>query len=585
VGVFLPPEWGNFVCVARKRPWLWPRYAGGLMRLVFRRFASTLRLRISGSDHRGLKRWPSWLGSRIAGEIVSEYSKLSFPEYPFASRERSAQSVPQLRFDANDPEAYFARHRWGNCFLAVLESDAVAEAALADALLWIQNSPPKNDAAWEPYSSCERVVNLAVMLSVHPGCRRTIEAKHEAEVADFFAESIGWINSHLEYYGIARTNNHILNNARALVVAGSVLGNEAVVERGLLLFARMAKELFQPGGFLRERSSHYQCVVTNWLLDTLHFAHSVSISRKLGRRAMAELVALSESVSRATALLVSACDGLNTHIGDISPDNHPAAATLRLRCLYPRVFAEACGSADGRRDDWLFVSNRKHRLLTCGMPIEYPLEYTTHGHSDLGSFVWAYDRQPVLVDSGRSSYLNDTCSRLQSGPAGHNVLTVQGMGPLSESLLANGRWYPRPYAKAAISFEHKTGAGFFLKHDGFARIPGLGPHSRSVLIEGEGIAVLDTLEGTGVVDVEIYWHFAPGLLPLEKSRCSAVVRGLWILVEEDGGDLEPLTFQWEEYPYAAAYGDVQQAFVLHTKRTVSLPWSVRTTLKVMQCAE
>ena len=584
MGVFVQPEWDNFIRVARNRPWLWPSYLWELLRLVFRRSLNTLCLRISGSDHRGLKQWPHWLGSRHIGEISSVQGRLFFPDYPLALQEQLSQSAPKLHFDVNDSEGYLASHRWGNCFAATLESKAGAETALEEILLWIRNPPEKSNAAWEPYSSCERVANLAVMLSAHPGCRRIIEAQCEPEIARFLAESIQWINSHLEYYGMARTNNHILNNARALVIAGSVLGDEAVVERGLLLFARMAKELFQPGGFLRERSSHYQCVVTNWLLDTLHFAHSAPITRKSGLEAMTELVALSESVSRATALLVSACDGLNTHIGDISPDNHPAATTLRLRCLYPRMFAES-GSADEQRDDWMFVSNRKHRLLTCGMPVEYPFGYTTHGHSDLGSFVWAYGCQPVLVDSGRSSYLNDECSGLQSGPAGHNVLTVQGLAPLSESLLANGRWCPRPYSKATISFEYKTGAGFLLKHDGFARIPGLGRHLRSILIEGEGVTVLDTLEGTGVIDVETYWHFAPGLLPPEKSGCSAVGCGLQILVEEDGRDLEASTFQWEEYPYATAYGDVQQAFMLRTKRTVVLPWSGRTTVKVMQCAE
>jgi hypothetical protein len=585
VGVFLQPEWGNFVRSTLRQPWWGPHYAGGLLWLVLRRFANTLRHRAVGKDHRGLKRWPPWLGQMEFGEIVCEQDVLSFPVYALASREHLAQAVPRLRFEPGDPEGYFAAHRWGNCFAAALENETVAEAALNEALSWIRNQPAKHDAAWEPYSSCERVANLTVMLAVHQGCWRALDAGSRSEIASFLAESARWINDRLEYYGIARTNNHILNNARALVVAGSALGDEALVERGLLLFARMANELFQPGGFLRERSSHYQLVVTNWLMDTLHFANSAKISRERARVAMVELAALSETVVGATALLVSAGEGLNTHIGDISPDNHPAAAIFRLQHLYPGLFPAASVYTDGRRDEWLFVSAGKHQLLACGVPVEYPFDYTTHGHGDLGSFVWAYDHRPLLVDAGRASYITDKQTELQCGPSGHNSLMVQGLAPLADTLLSNGRWCPRPYAAAVVSLEHESGSGFFLEHDGFARICGVGKHSRSVQIIDEGIEVVDTLKGVGLVEIDMFWHFAPDLSALEEAPYAASGSGFRVLIEESGTNLGTADIEWDEYPYSAAYGEVQNAFVLHTKRKVSLPWSVTTTLKVLRCAE
>ncbi|MCX7180829.1 MAG: heparinase II/III family protein, partial [Proteobacteria bacterium] len=268
-----------------------------------------------------------------------------------------------------------------------------------------------------------------------------------------------------------------------------------------------------------------------------------------------------------------------------SPDNHPAAAIFRLQRLYPGLFPAASVYTDGRRDEWLFVSAGKHQLLACGMPIEYPFDYTTHGHGDLGSFVWAYDHRPLLVDAGRASYITDKQAELQCGPCGHNSLMVQGLAPLADTLLSNGRWCPRPYAEAVVSLEHKSGSGFFLEHDSFARICGVGKHSRSVQINDGNIAVVDTLKGVGLVEIDMYWHFAPHLSALEETPYAASGSGFRVLIEESGTNSGTAGIEWDEYPYSAAYGEVQNAFVLHTKRKVSLPWSVTTTLKVVRCAE
>ena len=582
MGIFLQPEWGNFVRAERGRPWRWPRYAMGLALLVYRRFANALRLKVRGSNHRGLKEWPRWLGARNVGNRPRGEGSLSFPRYPGALGNGAAEAVPELHLEAGDPEAYFATHRWGHCFRAALAGEMAARASLREARAWMQRPPGKNDAAWEPYSSCERVVNLAVMLAVHPGCLDAGEV--DKEIVAFLDESVQWINSRLEFYGIERTNNHILNNARALVVGGSVLGDAAVVERGLVLFARMARELFLPGGFLRERSSHYQVVVANWLMDVLHFAPLLPLSRPSALAALAQLHALSGEVCSATALLLDAGDGLDTHIGDISPDNHPAAARMRLLCLYPGRFQRVGRLPDGQCDDWLFVSDGRNSMLACGMPPACPIDYTTHGHADLGSFIWARGKQAVLVDAGRGSYVDGPATRRQCGPAGHNTLTIQGLAPVADSLLKNGRWCPRPYAKAAVSVKQTSGTGFSLTHNGFSRIPGLGVHSRSVMIDGDGVSVMDSVEGVGVVDIDIYWHFAPGFLPHGQSECVSADKSLTIHVQEDGRDLSASACSWEEYPYAAAYGDVQSAFMVHSKSRVSLPWRVKTTFKVTPCA-
>ena len=581
MGIFCQPEWNNFIRVSRGRLWLWPHYGVQISALVMRRLANALRIRLAGSNHRGLKRRPAWLPPIKTRASSDACAKLVFPAFTSAA---SPQQIEQPRFATADPEAYFFSQRWSNCYAAALGDENAAAAALDAVLGWIRSAPPKNDAAWETYSTCERVVNLAVMLSVHAGCRRRVEQECAGEISRFFDASAHWIDSRLEYYGMTRTNNHCLNNARALVVAGSILGDATRVAQGLLLFTRMARQLFQPGGFLRERSSHYQVVVTNWLFDTLHFARTVAPINDTAQAALIELETLAGRVATATAQSMHAFDGIDTQIGDISPDNHPTAASARLRRLYPSIFPTTAKADDWQLDDWICISGRGQRLLACGMPSQHPFEYTTHGHPDLGGFVWTYQGNAVLVDAGRMTYHHDATSSAQSAASGHNVLLVQTLPALAGSLLAGGRWCPTPYARATVRLTHKPCEGFAIEHDGFRRIAGVGPHRRSVSVEDDGISVVDQLDGSGRVDIELLWHFAPGLAPMNETDTRLLRgNGLQVVVMHNDTD-EASSTHWENYPYSACYGGLQQGSCLHVRRSVTLPWSGTTTLRVTPCA-
>mgnify|MGYP001603780498 CR=1 FL=1 len=507
--IFHPTEWDNFIEACRRQPWHVPRYGFQISYLVFRRIMNKMRYRLAGDNHRAAKVRPGWLDNQKLDLERRESVRLCFPEFFTCDEVKNrAGGAPRTFFDQNhsDREWYFSRNRWGECLSALFDGEQSARTSFHVVLAWLGKALPKSDAAWEPYSSCERVVNLAVLLSTRPECRTEID---EQILRCFFEDSLLWIDGHLEYYGTRNTNNHILNNARALVVAGTVLQCVPAVERGLALFAQMARELFQGDGFLRERSSHYQVIVCNWLLDALHFARVVKLRSNTGIQALAELEALAERVTRATSVLFTCLGEANTQVGDISPDVHPSLSLKRLQYLYPSSITVLPDATIGRRDDWVFVSKNKHVLVACMAPHSYPVRYTTHGHSDLGGFVWLYKGIPILVDAGRSRYTSSPSSQFQSGPHGHNTILINGIGALAESLFLNACWCPEPYSRATVDVEVDLRSGFTLAHNGFGRIKGLGKHVRQVGIEDDGIVVVDSVEGVGTVILETLWHFPP----------------------------------------------------------------------------
>jgi len=466
-----------------------------------------------------------------------------------------------------DPEAYMARHRWSNCARA-LGNEGRALAAFSDALAWIEQPPPHTDVAWESYSCCERVVNLALLLAAHPSL---LTDANETQIKTFFHESAAWINAHLEYYGPERTNNHFLNNGRALVVSGSVLKNDALLSTGLAIIERMAPTLFPSDGCLREGSSHYQLVAGGWIFDVLLFARLAAPSDKL-----MSLEKLATEIGVACACIAATLPNMDHHIGDISPDLHPVLTLARLRLLYgSRLSSSHANTSPG---EWLFADRDQFSVIARAVR-KWPQEYTTHGHDDLGGFIWLHQGRAILTDAGRQNYLPRAETKAQLGPGAHNTLMINGLGALPASLLRTGIWYPKPYTNAAIEAESAID-GFSLSHNGFKRIQGVGVHRRVVRLAEDGLEIEDLIEGSGIAELSLNWHFAP---EWRDDTINSLISSFGQL-DISNSDSKEVGGIWTDYDFSTAYGVAIKARCLSFHFRVELPYRVSTKMRFRSCA-
>jgi hypothetical protein len=554
-------EWPLFVAYLRMRPWRAPGYGVGLFALVGRRIVQSLRILVQRDVHRGLKQRPTWLP--LAGAVCKPTGLLRLPRLALAG---ALPTVVAPVFRTDDPEAYFARHRWVNC-AAALGDETRAQAAFAEVLTWLVQPPGRADAAWETYSCCERVVNLALLLAAHPTLRRGAD---QAQLWTFFEESAAFIDAHLEYYGPARTNNHFLNNGRALIVAGCVLGNDAWLTTGLNIVEHFAPKLFPVDGCLREGASHYQLIVAGWLFDVLVFA-----SLALPATRLARLEALARDIGRACARFAAVLQNMDQHIGDISPDLHPRLTLARLRLLYGERLGEvSSGAALG---EWLFAELGQSALLGHAVR-SWPQTHTTHAHADLGGFIWLHAGCAILADAGRQDYLPRSETQAQLGPTAHNTLLLNGVGALAASVLRVGLWYPRPYADARVEVD-AAADGFVLRHNGFVRIPGVGFHKREVRLVKGGLDVIDSVEGCGSVELALYWHFAPGWVDESEDVLSSPVGRLRVNVDGAQGGRHV----WSDYACSAAYGEATLARRLMIAWRAELPCRTHTRMYFESC--
>lgn len=553
---------------------------------------------------RNRKIFPHWLSARLEKINVIDcqdtwrriperklyLSNQQKIEHAFSHDEHQQMSDTTI----SDSEDYFAQHR----FSELLKFSTKSQHTLPDSVYqWIKKPPPKSDLAWETYSTCERVANLLTWISFVPMAERDALPQN---IVLFLTESMYWISDHLEYYR-DNTNNHILNNARALIMCGVALNHTQAVTNGFEIFTRMLPLLIQRQGALRERSTHYQLIILNWLLDASYFMQSNSQLNLLSSSYF------EETITRMRDVAAHFCDEagyLQAFIGDISPDASPQLTVERLRDCYPEFWPKQKTKNDqgqqhlkpiqksarmlvAQYDDYYFLNKNQHKIILNCPQDHFPRQHPSHGHNDLTSFVWCYGDQVILIDSGRARYCKDKVSSQQKSAYGHNIAFVDHCPPCSESFVIQGNWWPQPYADADFSvIHHHQQDRLSISHNGFKRATRVKTHIRTLFIDdADQLNIEDYFQGNdkskGKVEIQIFWQLHPALNRTDNKN--NVFSNNKMIVEYET-DAEDITITREGF-CSSQYGEVKQHQVLILKWKVELPFSAKITFKVKQiCA-
>ena len=499
-----------------------------LSQAVYRRIRNRLTIALS-TAHRGRKRQPDWIGGGGATRFAQRAEPLTAQRFPLYPPSRLAPIVkaraPQAEEDElRDPEVLLAAHRWGFLMQALCDDAVDWGGSLETCRVWIEAHADKSQRFWEPYSAGERVTNLCVFLAAMPAPRRAQQIP--PSLVRFLEDSIDWIFRHLEYYGSTETNNHILGNARALVVGGVALENAAAIAVGNGIFRHWLPQLILSGGFLRERSSHYELIVLNWLLDAWHF-----MARHSGQQ-HEDAALLQGYITRmldAAGMVCSTSGRLLAVIGDVSPDATPDQSVARLARLYPDRWPvpPTPRPALQLKDGWFRMSAAQELVLGNFRRVSIQAVFRRTGTAILRVSRGFQGDTAILIDPGRYRYTADPISLSQLSALGHSLPIVNGFAPLCESLVVNGQWWPIPYAAAALeAVEHDDGV--LLVHNGFARATPVRRHSRLIRPRDDGLLVRDSFDGQGTVDVTWCWIFGQDFRHFDPE---------YMLASGDGGQV------------------------------------------------
>jgi hypothetical protein len=276
-----------------------------------------------------------------------------------------------------------------------------------------------NQFSNEIYTVSERVSNL---LKFYLDYKKEIPSYLEP----FFFHQAKLIFNNFENFRLSN-NNHIINNVRALLIFSYVFNNELYLKRSFEILKKELPNLITSDGFLREGSSHYQLVVTRWIVEIYKFSikfNNIEVA-KLIEKYLPRLIDCS-------FFFINNNKKLLPLIGDISPDCTPDyllnyfSNLVKDNLIKNFFYLKNKNSSNKlsvfklyRSSGWFYFKRFNHEIFFRLNKVE-PKNYPGHFHKDIGSFEYYYKNQKVIIDRGRSNYLDLNGARSMD----HNLIDI-----------------------------------------------------------------------------------------------------------------------------------------------------------------
>jgi hypothetical protein len=177
-------------------------------------------------------------------------------------------------------------------------------------------------------------------------------------------------------------------------------------------------------------------------------------------------------------------------------------------------------------------------MVDCG-PLGY-LGIAAHGHADALALTLSIGGEECLVDPGTYSYWQEHKWRdYFRGTSAHNTVRIDGL----DQSVSGGRFMWLKKAQATIERMPQSPHEFDFRgsHDGYERLADPVRHMRSVRFDAAGatLTVRDEIAAKKHHQVELFWHFAPGL-DVRLNSAGLHVRGkrFALQMQAHGADLK-----------------------------------------------
>lgn len=451
-----------------------------------------------------------------------------------------SQGFPDWRMPFSDAEQANSLHRWGwllHWSVEHREQQALPAHGLAFMNDWLDHMGLSDQGLpWESYNISERIANAILFLKIN-----------SSECPDTLRQSLLVMASQLakkiEYHGALATGNHIINNARALYFAGQMLQAPRFSKLAKAILLHDLTNIVKKDGFSREGSSHYQFLLTRWLLEICWIA------------AQTEDHDMQTFLQPIVIQMLSCCwfflvfdradqDWKMPLIGDVSPDfqwqwliDLPwAALALEFDATasrYPAPKSSGWGALFDKKNPEMpapdfsqapvfqaFPESGWYRLDWEALTFFWHVENTgsprfaSHGHCDIGSFCFFWQGRAIFVDPGRYNYsVNSKLGLYGLSAAAHNSLTIDDFEPF---IYHQHNLYPDSYKKSNVQVTHHYDEEYFqlvIRHAGFSRIHGDKIiFQRTFLIYKTHLEIVDEIKGRGTHQLNAFFQCAPQLV-------------------------------------------------------------------------
>lgn len=399
---------------------------------------------------------------------------------------------------------------------------------------WIAANPPSS-LGWQPYPSARRIANWVYAVRLFAPVWAAADELMDT-VALSVSRQAALLASDLEYHLLG---NHLIADARALVVAGATLsgnGPAGWLAKGLALLWEELDEQTLSDGFHFERSPMYHAIVLQDVLECVLVARAVGADvpaaslQTLARMADALEAVLHPDgdipLFHDSALGIAPCPAhvlsvaaqvLSRQHGVTAPPSARLLAWIGASGSAMEPAAVARKSAIATAGGFVIVDGDRpgDRLIAdCG---EIGPRYLPgHGHCSALSYELSCGGERLVVDSGVDAYYADDRWRaFFRGTRAHNTVALAD----TEQSEIWGQFRVAGSARVALHGSGATDGLAWLEasHNGFGRRHRGLVHKRAIFCLPCGWVVFDRLEGHCAEPAVTLVHLHPDWRPSEAT--------------------------------------------------------------------
>lgn len=413
-------------------------------------------------------------------------------------------------------------------------SDGSAGLGVETGLVLIRDfiAPNNLNVGLEPYPTSLRIVNWVQFLSRN-------QVQDDGINCHLYAQA-ELLSRRFEYH---LGGNHLLENGFALLTAALYFRHRAWFWRGAnLVRAGLSAQILADGGH-DERSPMYHQILLDRLLDAL-----LMVRYDTWHTDPTLVDFLEEKVIQMLGWL----NAITFRNGDV-PMMNDAAFGIAPTTAQLRAKATKVGFADGpgpwpvrsalRSSPTPDTGYRKFTFpryeLVANVGAIGPDHQPGHAHADTFSFVLHVDNQPLIVDSGTSTYETGPRRAWERSTAAHNTVDVMNIN--SSEVWAGFRVGRR--ARVTITDEKPT--TLTARHDGYRKLGVV--HERTWRVEPMRIRLTDRLTGTRTGAVPNLMgvarlHFHPDVA-VSLTATGVKAGAAWITFVSATLQLNPTTYE------------------------------------------
>lgn len=347
---------------------------------------------------------------------------------------------------------------------------------------------PGNKVGLAPYPTALRGLNWIKFIVRHG---KDLEPERVARWNGSLYSQYALLARSLEYHLLG---NHLLEDAFSLYIAALYFGDRGFYRKAVPLLRRELAEQVTADGSHYEQSPMYHCILLDRLLDGYNF--SVHTPRFGGQDRMTDCLKWTAKRMMGHLESIVYADGDLPLLNDTAEGIAPTAAQLRdyarrLGLSWQPLALGSCGYRKWNAGGLELVMD------VGGMAASYQ---PGHSHADTFSYELRLNGQPIIVDTGISTYDKTPRRQYERSTAAHNTVVVDG----KDSSEVWGGFRVGRRARVSI-----------LKEEDFrltARHTGTGGgrwHQRTFELTEKALTVTDRI-GDGH-EGESYVHLAPGI--------------------------------------------------------------------------